>query len=202
MRTTAGDQDNESTSTSCVVDSLVENETNKTVGVNKCVNISSNSYHPSLHDGNKFLLSNQTVIDDAPIYESIASELDEVIPLRTSNDEPIYVPIYDVPKGLRVEDDVLHKFLFNEDNDHDGDDDDDDLTSSKYLDVPCSRGYMLQPANAPAARTSEDNPRYIATRDNNNKEHKRAVRKNFSLWIGVTSCVWGLLLLFMKNYAE
>lgn len=42
---------------------------------------------------------------------------------------------------------------------------------------------------------------YTVTRDNN-KNHRNAVRKNFSLWIGVTSCVWGLLVLLLKNYSD
>lgn len=190
MRTTADDKDGGSSSAS-YVDSLIENDTNETVGVNKCVNISSNSYDATSHDDNKFYLSDQSVIDDAPIYECIASELTMANPLATCNDEPIY----DVPKGLRIDDDVLNKFLFN---------DDDDLTSSKYSDVT-SRCEVLQPSTSSTSneRANDDVavPRYASTRDNNRK-HQKAVRKNFSLWIGVTSCVWGLLLLLMKNYAD
>ena len=193
MRTTADDKDGGSSSASCVVDSILENETNETVGVNKCVNISSNSYHTTSHDDNEFLLSDQSVIDDGPIYECVASELEQANPLAMS----IYEPIYDVPKGLRIDDDVLNKFLFN-------DDDDDSLTSSKYSEVT-SRCEVLQPSTSSTstARATEDVvvSRYASTRDNNQK-HQKAVRKNFSLWIGVTSCVWGLLLLLMKNYAD
>lgn len=186
MRTTADDKDGGSSYASCVVDSLIENETNETVGVNKCVNISSNCYDATSHDDNKFLLSDQSVNDDAPIYECIASELDEANPLTMFDDEPIY----DVPKGLRIDDDDLNKFLFN--------DDDDALTSSKYSDVT-RRCEVLQPSTS--ANDDVVVPRYASTRDNNQK-HQKAVRKNFSLWIGVTSCVWGLLLLLMKNYAD
>lgn len=43
--------------------------------------------------------------------------------------------------------------------------------------------------------------KYTPSRENN-RQHCRSVRKNFSLWIGVTSCVWGILLYLMKNYGD
>ena len=195
MRTTAEERDGGSSSTSCVVDRLIESETKETVGVNNCVNISSNSFETTSNDDdNNFLLSDRTFVDHTPIYECIAAELDEA----TNNDEPIY----DVPMGLRkIDDEILNKFLFNNDDD---DDDDDALTSSKYLDVT-SRCEMLQPSTSSTTNNALSNDtvvaQYASTRDNNRK-HQKAVRKNFSLWIGVTSCVWGLLLLLMKNYVD
>jgi hypothetical protein len=193
MRTTADDKDDSSLA-SCVVDSLIENESsNATVGVNNCVNIISNCDATSsfINDNNDFLLS-----DDAPIYENLAAELDDddrvKCPVPCSSSEPIY----DVPKALaKLDEDILNKFLFN--------DDDDALTSSKYLDVT-SRCDMLQPSTSSARPVDQVvvlSSHYASTRDNNQK-HQKAVRKNFSLWIGVTSCVWGLLLLLMKNYVD
>jgi hypothetical protein len=43
--------------------------------------------------------------------------------------------------------------------------------------------------------------KYVSTRENNRK-HCQSVKKNFSLWIGVTSCVWGILLYLLKNYGS
>lgn len=184
MRTTADDKDGGSSSTSCVVDRLIENETNQTVGVNNCVNISSNIYDvPSCHDDNDFLLSDQSAGDRrSPIYECIAAELDT----PASDDAAA------ASGPRRVDDDILNKFLFNNDA----------LTASKYSDVN-SRCDMLQPSTSSTTASNENvaAARYASTRDNN-RNHRQTVRKNFSLWIGVTSCVWGLLLLLMKNYVD
>lgn len=179
MRTTADDDLGSSSSTSCVVDSKIENESNEPVGVNNCVNINSNSFD----DATTSLKS----VEIAPIY---AAELDDEVrrEVMPSNDEM-----------KKIEEEILNKFLFNDD------DDDDELTSSKYSDVT-SRCEMLQPStSSTAAATAQANvvvsSHYKSTRDNN-RNHRKAVRKNFSLWIGVTSCVWGLLLLLMKNYVD
>lgn len=182
MRSAADARDEgSSASASCVVDSLIENETKHTVGVNNCVNISSNALDdPSCHDDNDFLLSDRSVVDPYPIYECIASELDEP---TTS---------YDAAYARKIEEDILNKFLYN--------DDEDALTSSKYSNVTS----RCEPSTS-STPVSDDNvnvsPPYVSTRDSN-RNHRKAVRKNFSLWIGVTSCVWGLLLLLMKNYVD
>lgn len=179
MRTTADDKNDGSSSTSCVVDSKIEKETKETVGVNNCVNISSNVDPTSNITDNNFLISDRTVDDDAmTIYECVADELDDNRQLATGPSD----------NG----EDILNKFLSN--------DDDDALTSSKYSDVT-SRCDMLQPSTSSALSNDNVVTGYASTRDNNQK-HQKAVRKNFSLWIGVTSCVWGLLLLLMKNYAD
>lgn len=174
MRTTADDIEDGSSCTSCVVDSLIENETNQTVGVNNCVNIVSES-----RDDESNLLNNM------PIYECIAAGLDDDDDGATSHS------IDD--NARKIDDEILNNFLFN----------DDALTSSKYSDVT-SRCDLLQPSTSSTATARSNDvvvSRYASTRDNNRK-HQKAVRKNFSLWIGVTSCVWGLLLLLMKNYVD
>lgn len=51
------------------------------------------------------------------------------------------------------------------------------------------------------ASTSLTTP-YVSTGDSSQNKSRKTVRKNFSLWIGVTSCVWGLLLLLVKNYVN
>jgi hypothetical protein len=205
MRTTADDDntnEGSSASTSCVVDSKIEKESNEPVGVNNCVNINSNSFDdaPSASDDN-LLISDHSVVK-SPIYECTAAELDgddgEAAMMMPSDDD-------DDARRKKIDEEILNKFLFN---------DDDALTSSKYSDVT-SRCELLQPStSSTATATAQANvvdddvvvvsssiPQYKATRDNN-RNHRKAVRKNFSLWIGVTSCVWGLLLLLMKNYAD
>lgn len=37
-------------------------------------------------------------------------------------------------------------------------------------------------------------------RVNSNSHRNRDIRRNLSVWVGVTSCVWGLLLYFVKSY--
>lgn len=201
MRTTADEGDEGSSSTSCVVDSLIENETNATVGVNNCVNIISNSIDATAsYDDNDFLISDQIGIElNMPHCQCTAAELEGDVDDDDDDDVKRETMSYcdeDVAAGLRkIDDDILNNFLFN--------DDDDALTSSKYSDVT-SRCEMLQPSTSSTSTARSNDvvvPHYATTRDNNRK-HQKAVRKNFSLWIGVTSCVWGLLLLLMKNYVD
>jgi hypothetical protein len=82
-------------------------------------------------------------------------------------------------------------------------DDDALATSSNYSDIVSSRCEMSSLPPQPSSSTSALLPhvaQYAPTRDNN-RNHRKAVRKNFSLWIGVTSCVWACLVWLMKNYA-
>jgi hypothetical protein len=187
MRTAADDKNDGSSSTSCVVDSKIEKETKETVGVNNCVNISSNYDQTSNIADNDFLISDRSTVDDAmPIYECIADELDDMRSDTLTDHRQL------ATRPIDTDDDILNKFLSN--------DDDDALTSSKYSDVT-SRCDMLQPSTSSTLSNDNVVTGYASTRDNNQK-HQKAVRKNFSLWIGVTSCVWGLLLLLMKNYVD
>lgn len=34
------------------------------------------------------------------------------------------------------------------------------------------------------------------------QQHSRAMRRNFSVWVGVTSCVWGILIYLIKSYTS
>lgn len=82
-------------------------------------------------------------------------------------------------------------------------DDDELATSSNYSDIVSSRCEMSSLPPQPSSSTSAllaHVAQYAPTRDNN-RNHRKAVRKNFSLWIGVTSCVWACLVWLMKNYA-
>lgn len=66
-------------------------------------------------------------------------------------------------------------------------------SSSNYSDVFITRSDMS------STSALSHVAHYTPTLDNNRNHHK-AVRKNFSLWIGVTSCVWACLVWLMKNY--
>lgn len=177
MRTTANDDEraNEgsSSSTSCVVDSKIEKS--EPVGVNNCVNINNAS-----QSDEPILISDQSCVDHAPTYECLAAELDADDDATTIDE-----------LSRKIEEEILNKF-FN-----------DDLTSSKYSDVTsrCEPSTSSTSAENVVDDVVVVSSHYKSTRDNN-RDHRKAVRKNFSLWIGVTSCVWGLLLLLMKKYAD
>ncbi len=98
----------------------------------------------------------------------------------------------------------LNKFIYDRNVDDLNDDDDDALatTSSNYLDNVSSHCEMSSSLEeSPSSSTSHASAaQYKPTRDNS-RNHRQAVRENFSLWIGVTSCVWACLVLLMKNYA-
>lgn len=48
---------------------------------------------------------------------------------------------------------------------------------------------------------NNNNNHLINTRNINERRNRdREIRRNFSMWVGVTSCVWGLLLYFAKTY--
>lgn len=53
-----------------------------------------------------------------------------------------------------------------------------------------------------ARRASTSNVMMYSQTSVNNTNHRKAVKKNFSFWIGVTSCVWGILLYLLKNYTS
>lgn len=217
MRTSQDDCHNQkdgTTSMSCVVENdLIEMKTemtNETVMVNNCVNIDSNA-NINIQSDNNNHLSN----DDDKIVKYKASEIvedrtqqggDKVFNQNTKNESEI-----DESKQENNDDDinnvnVLSVTIKNE-NDNDSNnninnDDDDALTSSKYLDVSSRRCEMsVQPSSSSTLLPHVAHNHYAPTRDNN-RNHRQAVRKNFSLWIGVTSCVWACLVLIMKNYAN
>lgn len=206
--------DGASPSTSCVVDSLIENETIETVGVNNCVNINSDRIELELdidannsinnNNNDDSLITDQFRSDCLQIIDNLAAELEEVVdelPAIAASNEDSDDDDNSGPSWAA--NDSFNNSLFN-------DDDDDALTSSKYSDVT-SRYDALQSSSSPSTSAlcnknelhvaSAPATQYASTRDNN-RNHQKAVRKNFSLWIGVTSCVWGLLLLLIKKYAD
>lgn len=168
-------------------------------------------------DGN---IEDESANSSMPIYENVF--------MLTQNDSELMTPVDDAQhtNDLRkeIEDEILKNFLCNDDDD----DEDDALTSSKYSkeddDVVTSRNKCeMQPQlslhderNVSAAAASanvDENVRDcgVLLKSNSPKcsssklksDHgRKTVRKNFSLWIGVTSCVWGLLLLLVKNYVN
>jgi hypothetical protein len=122
------------------------------------------------------LISDHSVVD----HDCLAAELDAAASDATTTER----------HSTTIEDEILNEFLVDE------------LTPSKYSDVTsrCEPSTSSTSA-ANVADVVVVSSHYKPTRDNN-RDHRKAVRKNFSLWIGVTSCVWGLLLLLMKNYAD
>jgi hypothetical protein len=193
-------------SSCCVVDkSLNESETVMVSGNFEFVDESAHSSMPIYE--NVFML---TPCENSP-------EISEDI--QHTNDGEFE---FDLRK--EIEDEILKNFLCNDDDD---DEDDDALTSSKYSkeddDVVSSRYKCeMQPqlslyddmnVSATAASVNVDenvrdcgvllkskSPKFASTKKSDNG--RKTVRKNFSLWIGVTSCVWGLLLLLVKNYVN
>lgn len=47
---------------------------------------------------------------------------------------------------------------------------------------------------------NNSNIRHNINLNNNHNNNRGALRRNFSIWVGVTSCVWGLLLYLDKSY--
>uniref|UniRef100_A0A182KIU4 Uncharacterized protein n=1 Tax=Anopheles christyi TaxID=43041 RepID=A0A182KIU4_9DIPT len=68
--------------------------------------------------------------------------------------------------------------------------------SSANLASASSTVTMVAP---PTAATSAGGDTTVA-RETMAANRSRAMRRNFSVWVGVTSCVWGLLLYLIKTY--
>jgi len=236
MRTTAVDEKHDDgshhPSTSSVVDSLIIDNDEaliKTVGVNNCVNINSNSNDTSTNNNYESFSDDQS-LDDVDrmqiIADCLAAELDgdDDDDEDGGNDE--MTDDYDdggdfggdKDKDIKIDDSCggdasgpsninnINSLLFRHDDD---DDDEDARTSSKYLDVTSQCGEPSSTSSTSASKSALSHETHVVSRTSsytssrdNNRKHQKAVRKNFSLWIGVTSCVWGLLLLLMKNYAD
>jgi hypothetical protein len=198
-----------SSSKSCVVENENNNNNNdnnllnnnETVMVNNCVNIDLNANISAQTDGAKdtLILVNNEIKEQATlpsnnqvVFDSI--KCDETMPLLDDGlkDDEINA------KSIDVDDNTL------DENDKEIDDDDAFASSSKYSDVSFNRCDMLQPCSTSTSSLNSHvaaHNQYTPSRDNN-RSHRRAVRKNFSLWIGVTSCVWACLVWLMKNYAN
>lgn len=197
-------------SKSCVVENeinnLLNNNNNETVMVNNCVNIDLNANISSqsdcakdtpklvdneIKDQDTLPSSNQVILDsnvkcDEPLLDGL------------SNDDEINAK----SKSIDVDDNSLESKDINVNKNNDNDDD--TFASSKYSDVSFNRCEMLQPCSTSTSSLNSHvaaQNQYTPTRDNN-RDHRRSVRKNFSLWIGVTSCVWACLVWLMKNYAN
>lgn len=67
--------------------------------------------------------------------------------------------------------------------------------------LPSTSPHCYSSSSSYASTTPLATP-FASTGDSSRKKSRETVRKNFSLWIGVTSCVWGLLLLLVKNYVN
>lgn len=166
---------------------------------NNCVNIDKEMQLKNIEDKKNNLINNEKEIVISVAASAVA--LDE-IDRQLNNDDSLAV---EKNQKHNNDDDLL--IITNLNLDHDdhgdndiknGDDDDDDdaltTSSSKYSDVVYSRCEVSSTSALPHVA------HYTPTIDNN-RNHRKAVRKNFSLWIGVTSCVWACLVWLMKNYA-
>lgn len=75
----------------------------------------------------------------------------------------------------------------------------DNLPSNTNSDrTSSSTATAMRPVQSSGAST--DDVRNCRKANRNQPNHRNALRKNFSIWVGVTSCVWGLLLYMEKNY--
>jgi len=200
-----------SSSKSCVVENENNNNNNllnnnETVMVNNCVNIDLNANISAQSDSAKdtLILVNNEIKEQATlpssnqvVFDSI--KCDETMPLLDGSiDDEINAKSIDVDDISLEENDKEINVNKNNDND------DDTFASSKYSDVSFNRCDMLQPCSTSTSSLNSHvaaHNQYTPTRDNN-RNHRRTVRKNFSLWIGVTSCVWACLVWLMKNYAN
>lgn len=170
---------------------------------NNCVNIDYNNEanHSKVFDDNIQMNVQSEIIDsneknvirnDEKIINSLDAALEEFNRQLSDIDGALSTSLASYEDASK----------FNNDKKIDDLNDDDALaTSSNYSDIVSSRCEMssLQPSSSTSALLSHV-AQYAPTRDNN-RNHRQAVRKNFSLWIGVTSCVWACLVWLMKNYA-
>lgn len=186
-------------SPSCVVESDMI-ERNEMVTVNKnCVNI---DYANNDSNTMKNIINNDNNNNEKEIVNSIllaATALDEFD--RQLNDSLITSLAIEKNQNDHDDEENLSKFnnlIHDGDNENHGnvnnDDDEALATSSKYSDVMYRRCEM-------SSTSALSHVAHYTPTPDNNRNHRKAVRKNFSLWIGVTSCVWACLVWLMKNYA-
>lgn len=187
-------------SPSCVESDMIER--NEMVTVNKnCVNID----YASNIDSNKMknIINND---DDNNNNNNEKENVNSILLAATALDEFDRQLNDSLTTSLAIEknqndidDENLSQFnnlIHDGDNENHGNVNDDDATSSsKYSDVMCNRRCEMSSTSALSHVAH-----YTPTPDNN-RNHRKAVRKNFSLWIGVTSCVWACLVWLMKSYA-
>lgn len=207
---TDGTSSSSSSSKSCVVENEIINNdnnnllNNETVMVNNCVNIDLNANISAQSDSAKETLilvnneieikqeqdtSNQIILDsNVKCDEIVKSLLDG---LKDEINESI-----DVDDSSIDDENDKNEINVNKNDKND----DDTFASSKYSDVSFNRCEMSTSTSSLNSHVAAHN-QYTPNRDNN-RNHRRAVRKNFSLWIGVTSCVWACLVWLMKNYAN
>ena len=193
-----------SSSKSCVVENEINNllNNNETVMVNNCVNIDLNANISAQSDSAKD--TPKLVDNEIKDQDTLPTSNQVVLDNNVKCDEPLLDGLKndDESKSIDVDDNSLESKDINVNKNNDNDDD--TFASSKYSDVSFNRCEMLQPCSTSTSSLNSHvaaQNQYTPTRDNN-RDHRRSVRKNFSLWIGVTSCVWACLVWLMKNYAN
>lgn len=55
--------------------------------------------------------------------------------------------------------------------------------------------------NTTTTSTAAPQSQIINNYINNYRNRNREIRRNFSVWVGITSCVWGILLYLVKSYS-
>jgi hypothetical protein len=216
-----------SSSSSCVVE--IENKliANETVMVNNFVNIETSSSNANtintceIDESNEGLMSGECQAAEILLLEETQQSETNLPPFTSSSaattassscasiafNSEHYSSCSDIAR-----EDSKEMMMMNNNNNIDNDDDnksnslrnDQDTlnSSSNYVDVSSRCEILLQPSTSTSALSQHAASNlYTPTRDKN-RSHRKAVRKNFSLWIGVTSCVWACLVLLLKNYSD
>lgn len=146
-----------------------------TVGVKSCLNIPENNRLNAIdkHIENvDQLLSHTNSPDDCPLNLKTNE-------LKIFNDDFIYTTSCQIPS----------KFIAN-------------VETNIEKDINTINDINSSAFSKNALRASTSNVMIYSQTSVNNRNHRKAVKKNFSLWIGVTSCVWGILLYLLKNYTS
>lgn len=225
MRTTSADD----ASSSCNVDSRC-NETVETVGVNNCVNNNNVNSNTIINNNNNDAIVSDITSDIDYLAVELLDDVQTMSTMMSNagnNDDDKSIANNDDGGGDGgPKKTVKNNLIINDDDDMQSN----YLKRNESNDIikpsSCNNSILLSSPTKPncqATTCSSTSTSYSAsttpisalsqntqvlpkgtytvTRDNN-KNHRNAVRKNFSLWIGVTSCVWGLLVLLFKNYAD
>lgn len=216
-----------SSSMSCVVENENKLIDNETVMVNNCVNIDSDSANESTNINTEF---DDDSLNEKSINE-LGLTAEKLLVIDSQHGEQNNFPLpstsyasqiaFDCKNSEKscgsndITEDAKQTMIendFNIKNDDDiknyivKNDDDDTLTSSKYSDVSSRCEIMLQPSSSTSAllvsHSHAAHYNHYTPIIKSNRNYRKAVRKNFSLWIGVTSCVWACLVWLVKKYTN
>ncbi|KAG5682946.1 hypothetical protein PVAND_012263 [Polypedilum vanderplanki] len=216
----------QSSSTSCVVENENKLIDIETVMVNNFVNIDTSNSNVNSDDENnerlinEYLAAEMLLLDDRQedekLIQSPLSQPPSSINTTTSSSCASIAFNSTNSEHFSSCSEDSNEMMINESYIVNNDDDDDDenksnsfkneqdtlTTSSNYVDVSSRCEILLQPSSSTSALLPHAASNLYTPNRDNNRNHRKAVRKNFSLWIGVTSCVWACLVLLLKNYTN